>query len=67
MDWESCRDALADFSPTEQEILTEVYLYGDTIPDNVYSAAKERRIPQDIIWSMVNKLERGIAKRRGLL
>ena len=44
-----------------------VYSNGDTIPDNVYKVSVDRNIKQDVIWKLINELERKVAKRRNLI
>ena len=44
-----------------------VYREGDTIPDNIYKVSVDRNIKQDIVWKLVNELERKVAKRRNLI
>ena len=65
--WISCESALKGFTDNEQELLINIYRKGDTIPDNVYQAAKANGMKQESVWKLVNDLERMVAKRRGLL
>lgn len=67
LNWNACHDALKGFKPSEVDILTTVYRGGDTIPDNIYKVSVDRGIKQDIVWKLVNRLERKIAKRRNLI
>lgn len=48
-------------------MLLTIYREGDTIPDNIYNLSVALEIKQDILWKLVNKLERKVAKRRGLV
>ena len=65
--WKACDSAVKNFSKSEQEMIMTVYREGDTIPDNIYNLALDLGIKQDIIWKLINELERKGAKRRGLL
>ena len=65
--WNACDNAVKGFTDKEQDILMTVYREGDTIPDNVYKVSVELDIKQDIIWKLINELERKVAKRRGLI
>lgn len=65
--WYACDNALKGFSDSEREMLTTIYSEGDTIPDNVYQMARKMNVKQDVIWKLLNDLERKVAKRRGLL
>ena len=65
--WNACDNAVKGFTDKEQDILMTVYREGDTIPDTVYKLSAELNIKQDIIWKLINELERKVAKRRGLI
>lgn len=65
--WKACESALKGFSDEEVDILLTIYRGGDTIPDNIYSLCRERNIKQDIVWRLVNEIERKVAKRRNLI
>ena len=54
-------------SDKEREMLLTIYREGDTIPDNIYNLSVALEIKQDILWKLVNELERKVAKRRGLV
>ena len=49
------------------DIVAEIYRPGDTIADKIYLMAKNMRVNQDKLWSLINNTERKIAKKRGLL
>ena len=59
--------ALKGFTDKEREMLLTIYREGDTIPDNIYNLSVALEIKQDILWKLVNELERKVAKRRGLV
>ena len=65
--WNACDSALKSFTDSDRDILLAVYREGDTIPDNVYQLSVTMNISQDIIWKLINDLERKIAKRRNLI
>ena len=65
--WNACESALKSFTDSDRDILLAVYREGDTIPDNVYQLSVTMNISQDIIWKLINELERKIAKRRNLI
>ena len=65
--WNACERALKGFTDKDRDILLAVYREGDTIPDNVYQLSVKMNISQDIIWKLINELERKIAKRRNLI
>ena len=65
--WYACNSVMQHLPEAEREILLAVYRERDTIGDNVYKVAKERKINQDIIWKLITDLEHKIAHRRGLI
>lgn len=65
--WHACDSALKGFTGKERDMLLTVYREGDAIPDNIYNLSVALNIKQDIIWKLVNELERKVAKRRGLV
>lgn len=65
--WFACDSALKGFANKEQEMLLTIYREGDTILDNIYNLSVSLEINQDILWKLVNELERKVAKRRGLV
>lgn len=65
--WNACESALKTFNDYERAMLMIIYSEGDTIPDNVYQLSVKMNISQDIIWKLINELERKIAKRRNLI
>lgn len=65
--WKACESALDGFTDKEQTLLIAVYTENDTIPDNVYKVSTENNVTQDALWSLLNKLERRVAKRRNLI
>ena len=65
--WNACESALEDFTDKEKELLIALYTENDTIPDNVYKVSTENKINQDTLWSLLNKLEQKVAKRRNLI
>ena len=65
--WYACHKAIDRYSDRDKDIIIRVYSLYDTIADNVYEVAKEYQIDQNIIWDLLKDIERGVAKRRGLL
>lgn len=65
--WNACDSAMKKFAADEREILVAVYFGGDTLADNIYQYSVANHINQNVIWTLVSKLEKVIAKRRGLL
>jgi hypothetical protein len=65
--WRACNDAMENLSERDMGIVSDLYRPGDTIADKIYELSKSKGIPQDTIWSLVNRVERAVAKRRGLV
>lgn len=65
--WIACDNAFKGFSENDRELLAEIYREENSISDNVCRTAKSRGIKQDYIWKTINKLERKVAKQRGLI
>lgn len=65
--WSACYQVLNNFSEKDMDIVVYLYRPGDTIADKIYELSKSKGVSQDTIWSLVNRVERGIAKQRGLI
>lgn len=65
--WRACFDVLNGCSEEEVDMISHLYRPGDTIADKIYELSKSKRISQDTIWSLVNNIERKVAKQRGLV
>lgn len=65
--WVACYQAVKNYSPENLEIIKEIYSPGDTIPDKIYNLAKNLGVSQTPISTMLDKLERDVAKKRGLI
>lgn len=65
--WVACYHATKNMSPRKLEIIKEIYSPGDTIPDKIYRIAEERNVPQEDISRLIGRLEKDVAKRRGLI
>jgi hypothetical protein len=65
--WSACYHILKDYSEEDMITIAHIYRPGDTIADKIYQLAKSKRVSQDVIWGLVNNIERKIAKKRGLI
>ena len=65
--WSACYNVLNNLSERDQDTVSYLYRPGDTIADKIYELSKSKGIQQDTIWSLVNRVERAVAKRRGLV
>lgn len=65
--WKVCEDAIKTFTDNEQDILLGIYRDRDTIADNIHTTSVKLGVNQDMIWKLVNELEKKIAKRRNLI
>lgn len=67
LNWQACDCALESYPAAQRRIFSAVYSSDDTMPDNVYQAAKELGVDQSAIWKLIKDLEHRIAKRRMLI
>ena len=65
--WRACRDVLQSYSEDDQDLIFNLYRTGDTLPDKIYTLSKVKQVSQDSLWSLVNQVERKIARKRGLV
>lgn len=65
--WWACDIVLRHYSEEHRSMLLSVYSGYDTLPDEVYNASKKYNVNQTIIWDLMKKVEREIARERGLL
>lgn len=65
--WHACKTAWGEMTGQEREILQAVYTERDLITDNVFKVAKDRALDQDVVWRIVRKNDRKVAKARGLI
>lgn len=67
LNWKACQKAIGEFSSDEQEILRFIYREKGAIVDNVNRISKDKNMNQDSVWKLITRLERKIAKIRGLI
>lgn len=65
--WQVVKSVLDKLPENDRNVIIEVYRRRDTLGDNIYEVSKEFNIDQDVIWTMLNKITRKIAKERGLI
>lgn len=65
--WLACHHVIEKYSDRDRDIIVSVYGEYDTLPDNVYEAAKRHKINQSLVWDLMKEVERKIARKRGLL
>lgn len=51
----------------DRNVIIDIYRRGDTLADNIYHVSREMNVKQDILWTMVSKVTKKIAKERGLI
>ena len=65
-DWTSVRDTYQDLDKTVQEAIRLIYQEG--IDDfHIADLANTLKVPANLLWVTLNKFERAIAVRRGLI
>ena len=67
LNWKACDKALKEFSDEERIMILTVYKEYDTLADNVYQLSQEKDISQDVIWTLIHKMAKKVAKNRGLI
>jgi hypothetical protein len=65
--WSACYHALKNLSERDMDMVLTLYRPGDTIADKIYELSKNTGVSQDTLWSLVNRVEREVAKKRGLI
>ena len=65
--WRCVVRVLDKLPERDKDVIIEVYRRGDTLADNIYQVAKELKVEQDMIWTLVSKVTKRIAKERGLI
>lgn len=65
--WKACHLVLQEYSRRDADIIIQLYLPGDTLPDKIYEMAKAMRIPQNTIWNLMRDTEKKVAQKRGLI
>lgn len=65
--WIACHTVFAELFPEDREMLRSVYEGRDTLADEVYNVSKKYDVEQGIIWDKLKKLERDVARVRGLI
>lgn len=67
LNWHAVNRVLHNFPEQDKYIIIEVFGRGDTLADNIYEVSKELAINQDVIWTLVSKVTKKIAKDRRLI
>lgn len=67
LNWVSCHNVVSKLSPSNQQLVQKLYGPGDTLPDKIYHIAQARRTSQAPLWKLVDEVEYGIAKQRGMI
>lgn len=65
--WLACQFALNTFAIEDRDLIVQMYLTKDNMPENIYDLSKKANVRQDRLWGLVNDFERVFAKKRGLI
>ena len=65
--WSACYHVLKDYSTAEMDTISQIYRPGDTIADKIYMLSKSKLASQDYFWGLISRVEREVAKKRGLI
>lgn len=58
---------LDDLPGWDRTVLINLFNRGDTLADNIYEVSQELKINQDVLWIILSKVTKKIAKERGLI
>ncbi len=58
---------LGNLPKWDRDVIIKVYERGDTLADNIYEVSKELKVKQEILWTLISKVTKQIAKERGLI
>ena len=67
LNWHAVNRVLHNLPKRDKDIILEVFGRGDTPADNIYEVSKELAINQDVIWTLLSKVTKKIAKDRRLI
>lgn len=67
LNWVSCHNVVSKLSPSNQQLVQQLYGPGDTLPDKIYRISVARRTTQAPLWKLVDEVEYSIAKQRGMI
>ena len=67
LNWVSCHNVVSRLPVSDQRLVQQLYGPGDTLPDKIYRIAQSKRIIQGQMWKLVDEVEYGIAKLRGMI
>lgn len=65
--WTACKKVFDALPHSDFDMLNRVYCSKDTIEDAVYEASVHYDIDQTIIWKTMERVERMVARKRGLI
>ncbi len=65
--WRCVVNVLDKLPERDKDVIIEVYRRGDSLVNNIYWVAKELKVEQDMIWTLVSKVTKRIAKERKLI
>ncbi len=65
--WNIVKMVLDDLKEKDRNVIIKVYEKQDSIPNNILETSKELGIRQNVIWTLLNKVCRKIAKERELI
>lgn len=65
--WSACHYVLNGCCENDVDMISQIYRPGDTIADNIYMLSKVKGVSQDALWSLIGRIERKIAQKRGLI
>lgn len=65
--FQTVEKVLNDLPEWDRNVIIEVYRGRDTLSDNVYRVSKKFKADQGVVWTMLGKVTKKIAKERELI
>ncbi len=67
VNWLTCDKVVKDFDYERRQLLKKIYAQNDTLADNIYFVSVTENLDQEILWNLSRKVEKKIARKRGLI
>ena len=65
--WKIAERVLSELPEEDRNVIIEVYRCRNTLENNVQEVSKKLGVNRDIIWTIINKVSKKIAKEKELI